>query len=107
MPELVELHREWSVRGVRVQAVSIDLPDPVQVKTVEELAAFVKNRGFSLPHAAVTGDFDAFVDHHELPGGPPFTLVVDRTGAIVERIDGAAERAEFEAALRRHLPAPR
>lgn len=103
MPELVELHREWSGKGVRVQAVSIDLPDPAQVKTVAELAAFVERRGFALPHAAVTGDFDAFVEHHDLPGGPPFTLLVDRTGALVGRIEGAAEGDELEAAIRAQL----
>jgi hypothetical protein len=105
MPELVELHDEWSGKGVRVQAVSIDLPDPVQVSTLAELGAFVERRGFALPHAAVTGDWDAFIERHDLPGGPPYTLLVDRAGAIVERIDGAAERAEFEAALERHRPA--
>jgi hypothetical protein len=105
MPELVELHEEWSGKGVRVQAVSIDLPDPVQVSTLEELGAFVERRGFALPHAAVTGDWDALVEQHDLPGGPPFTLLFDRTGAIVERIDGAAERADFEAAIERHRAA--
>src|SRR5262245_19584534 len=99
MPELVELHREWSGRGVRVVAVSIDLPDPVQVKTAEELGAFVERRQFALPVVAFQGDLDALNERYKLPGGPPVTLVFDKSGKEVGRIEGGSTRSELEALL--------
>jgi len=103
MPELVELHHAWRARGVRVEAVSIDLALPVQVTTAEELGAFVERRALALPVVAFRGDFDVFTDQRKLPAGPPFTLFLDRAGAEVGRIEGAATQKEFEAALAKAL----
>ena len=103
MPELVELHRAWRGRGVRVAAVSIDLALPVEVETAEELGDFVERRSLALPVVAFAGDFDALTDEKGLPGGPPFTLLFDRTGQEVGRIEGAATRAELEAAITKAL----
>ena len=99
MPELVELHHEWEARGVRVLAVSIDLALPEQVTTAEQLGAFLRRRELDLPVVAYAGDFDALTDRHGLPGGPPSTLVFDRAGREVGRIEGSGEKAEFEALL--------
>lgn len=99
MPELVQLHQELEPRGVRVVAVSIDLPDPAQVKTAEQLGAFVERHGYALPVLAFQGDLEALNARLALPGGPPVTLLLGRDGQELGRIEGAGERAEFESLL--------
>lgn len=98
MPELVQLHRAIERRGVRVAAVSIDLADPGEM-SVAELADFVRERDFALPVVAFQGDWDALVEHMDLPGWLPCTLLIDRAGKEVGRIEGAASRDELEAAI--------
>ena len=103
MPELVELHRKYSSRGVRIEAVSLDLPDPAQVKTVEELGAFVERRGLRLPVVALQTDLDAFIHDMHVPDGPPYTLVFGKDGKELARIEGAATKEEFEALVEKAL----
>lgn len=98
MPELVELHEDWTGRGVRVLAVSIDLAEPGAVKSAEELGAFLRQRELALPVVAFQGDWDALTDRYHLPGGPPSTLIY-RAGQEVGRIEGPGEKAEFEALI--------
>src|SRR5262245_52942059 len=99
MPELVELHERWSARGVRVLAVSIDLALPQAVRTAEELGAFLRHRDLRLPTVAFRGDWDALSDRYRLPGGPPCTVLFDRDGREVARLEGPGERAEFDALI--------
>lgn len=94
MPELVELRPQLESQGVRTVAVSIDLALPVQVDSVEKLAAFVEHRGIALPVLAFQGDFDVLAEHLGLPGGPPCTLLLGPEGEL-GRIEGPAERAEL------------
>ena len=99
MPELVQLHEELGARGVRVVAVALDLADPAQVKTAEQLGAFVERHGYELPVVAFSGDLEALNARLRLPGGPPVTLLFDRDGNELGRIEGAGEREEFVALL--------
>jgi hypothetical protein len=99
MPELVQLQGELGKRGVRMAAVSIDLPDPAQVKTAEQLGAFLEHHDLELPVIAFDGDLEALNARLRLPGGPPVTLLLDRDGHELGRIEGPGERAEFEALL--------
>ena len=103
MPELVQLHRELSARGVRVVAVSIDLVQPQQVRTAEQLGAFLQRHELALPVVALQGDWDALTERLGLPGGPPCTLCFDRSGREVGRIEGGAERAELDALVAKGL----
>ncbi len=96
MPELVALRPALEQTNVRVLAVSIDLALPQQVDTAEKLAAFVEQRGYALPVLAFRGDYDALADKLRLPGGPPCTLLFGAQGEL-GRIEGAGERATFEA----------
>lgn len=103
MPELVQLHRTVASRGVRVVAVSLDLPDPAQVKSAAELGAFAKRRELALPIVAFQGDLDALTKRLKLPDGPPCTLLFDRQANEVGRIDGPAEGQELQALITKAL----
>ena len=103
MPGLVELHRTVAKRGVRVVAVSIDLPDPAQVKTAEELGAFAKRRGLALPIVAFQGDLDGLNQRLRLPEGPPCTLLFDREAHEVGRIEGEIEGDELQVLIAKAL----
>lgn len=103
MPELVELHHQVTARGIRVVAVSIDLADPVQVKTAEELGAFVERRELDLPVVAFQGDLESLRQRLKLPEGPPCTLVFDREAHEVGRIEGPAEGEELQQLISKAL----
>ncbi len=103
MPELVELHRTVGTRGVRVVAVSLDLPDPAQVKSAEELGDFAERRGLALPIVAFQGDLSALTERLKLPGGPPCTLLFDRDAHEVGRIEGGVEGDELQALITKAL----
>jgi hypothetical protein len=100
MPELVELRPTLEAENVRVVAVSVDLALPQAVRTPAELAAFVEERGFALQVLALEGDFDALTEAHGWPGGLPFTVLFGPAGEL-DRIEGGATRAEFEALVAR------
>jgi hypothetical protein len=103
MPELVELHEKVAARGVRVEAVSLDLVDSAQVKSAEQLGAFVQRHGFTLPVVAFQGDEAALTRDWNLPGGPPYTLAFDKDGKEIGRIEGSATREELEALVEKGL----
>src|SRR5262245_2669948 len=96
MPELVELHEKVQGRGIRVVAVSIDLPDPVKVKTAEELGDFLERRDLRLPVVAFQGDLGSLERRLKLPEGPPCTLLFDREAREVGRIEGPAKGQELQ-----------
>jgi hypothetical protein len=103
MPELVELHEKVEPRGIRVVAVSIDLADPDQVKTAEELGAFLERTELDLPVVAFRGDLASLTRRLKLPAGPPCTLVFDREAHEVGRIEGPAESHEFQELIAKAL----
>ena len=103
MPHLVELERRWSDEGVRVVAVSIDVPMPVEARTPEDVHAFADRRGFALPVVALTGDWAEVLERYDMSGPVPYTFVVDRSGAIVARQEGGADAERFESMLRTAL----
>ena len=103
MPHLVELERRFAGEGVRVVAVSIDVPMPVEARTPQDVHAFADRRGFALPVVALTEDWNAVLEHYDMSGPVPYTFVVDRSGAIVERQEGGADAERFESMLRTAL----
>lgn len=100
MPELVELRPELEAQGVRLVAVSIDLALPVRIDSAPALATFVEQHGIALPVLAFEGDYDALAETLDLPGGPPCSVLYGAEGEL-GRIEGPAERAEFEALIAR------
>ena len=103
MPELVELHDRVEARGIRVVAVSIDLADPLKVKTVEQLGDFVNQRDIELPVVAFQGDLGSLTRRLKLPDGPPCTLLFDREAREVGRIEGPTTGEELQELIAKAL----
>lgn len=106
MPELVETAHAWRERGGEVVAVSYDLmlPDVTPQGVREQVRAFAAERGIDLPiYIYEALDFDAIDSRFDLPGAIPVTLAIDATGAIVDREEGQADRARFEAMMAKAL----
>jgi hypothetical protein len=94
MPELVELHREWNSRGVRVVAACLDAED----RSPAELQAFLAEHHIDLPVLAMAGDWGPVADHFGFLG-PPSTRLIGPGGSILERHDGRIDRESVERAL--------
>ena len=108
MPELVELHRAWKSKGVRIEAVSVDRlwGDASSPVTVEALAGFAREHGFELPLAVVRGteeDLERLAAHYGIGTGIPVTLAFDAGGELVDKEEGSAERERFEAMIEKAL----
>ena len=102
MPELVETAHAWRERGGEVVTVSYDLmlPDVTPDGVREQVRAFAAERGIDLSvYIYEALDFDAIDTRFNLPGAIPVTLAVDKTGRIVDREEGQADRARFDAMM--------
>ena len=104
MPELVKLHRAFSSRGVRVVAVSIDLPMPVQAETPEDVFGFADKMRFDLPVVVLEGDLGPVVERYGLSGAVPYTIVFDGDGELAARQEGGAAYARFVEMLEAAAP---
>ena len=77
-------------------APGYDLPD-----ARAELPGFIAERGLTYP-VFLYGDTDPIpvLEEFGVPGDLPFTLVIDRSGQVVEIHEGRASAEEFEALAR-------
>ena len=103
MPELVELHEEWKSKGVRVQTVALDIAAPDEIDSAEGIGAFAAERDFDLPILAFDGDVMRLAELFELSGAIPTTLAIAADGTIVDRLEGGADKARFEAMIAKAL----
>ena len=108
MPELVELGREWRERGVRVEAVSLDVlsPGDGSPTTADDLARFAREHRFDLPLVLLKGtdaDVAPLAAHFGVSEGLPTTLVFDARGTLVDKEEGPGDRERFEAMLAKAL----
>lgn len=102
MPELVETAHAWRERGGAVLTVNYDLmlPDVTPQGVRDQVREFASKRGIDLPiYVYEALDFEAIDARFDLPGTIPVTLAIDATGRIVERQEGQADRARFEALM--------
>jgi peroxiredoxin len=76
MPELVKIYKERKDKGFEVLAISIDSPD-----TVANVPRVVKDKGMIFP-ILMDGETEV-MDRYNPKGELPFTVVIDRKGAIV------------------------
>ncbi|MBM3789859.1 MAG: TlpA family protein disulfide reductase [Acidobacteria bacterium] len=106
LPELLEVARDYRERGGVVLGVSYDLmvPDVTRDSVLEQMRAFAAQRRIDIPVLIYEADdYDAINERFDLPGPVPFTLALDRGGAIVDRQEGQSGRERFAAMMEKAL----
>jgi thiol-disulfide isomerase/thioredoxin len=114
-PFLVELHREYAPRGLRMVTLLYEFTDDPEADA-KQAEAFKKTYGVTWPVVPIRGDLDEFTeivpsglaDLH--PSGFPVTLFLAADRSLVALHAGfpapdAAERPQVEAELRGHAEA--
>ena len=96
MPELVEIQDEYALYGVRVVGAAADPPSET-----DGVVRFARSKKLNFP--IVLGADTAQMRALGLGVALPATVVLDRGGRVVERIDGVFKRRELEAAIDRAL----
>ena len=98
---------EFADRGGVVVTVSYDLmiPGATRETVRPKLEAFTAERKMDVPVLVYDAeDHDAINDRFGIPGEIPVTLAIDKSGKIVDRQFGAADKDRFEEMMRRVLP---
>ena len=105
LPDLVEVAAEHADAGLQLLLVSHDLAAPgADPDVVDKVRSFARTREYTVPIRVFRGeDYEAVLDRLDLPGPIPFTAAYDANGVIVDRHEGAADRARFEAMARAAL----
>ena len=101
IPVLLEVARAHRA-DVALALVSYDMVMPARLSEERALALvgpFVKERGIDCPVFLYRGEVSALDDRFGLPGPLPATIVLDRQGVVVHRIEGQATRAQLEDAV--------
>ncbi|MEO5717185.1 MAG: TlpA disulfide reductase family protein [Chthoniobacterales bacterium] len=91
IPDLISLQKQYAAQGLIVVGVSMDEGDPARV------ASFAKKFGINYP--LVMGDDKTSSAY----GGIqvlPTTFIIDRKGNVVDGLQGATDRAGFEAKIK-------
>ena len=92
IPLLMKLQEKYGARGLQLVGIAIDQPDKVRPYAAE--------LGMNFP--VLIGDFDAIELTRTLgnrAGVLPYTVIVDRNGAIAAREIGAVKEPKMEAIL--------
>jgi thiol-disulfide isomerase/thioredoxin len=87
MPDLIKMQREYRSRGLRV--IGITYPP----ETIREVRRFTGKLGVNYPVALGTKETRSLFDASETL---PLTIVIDREGNILDRIEGILLPEEFE-----------
>lgn len=96
LPDLVQVARES--KGVDVLLVSFDLqlPKADRSTVAARVEKFIEERKWGLPSVVIDpAAIEALNERFDLPGGIPVTLAFDKFGHVVDREDGACEKARF------------
>jgi thiol-disulfide isomerase/thioredoxin len=110
LPDLLAVGREFRGQHGVVLTVSYDLmvPDVTPAGVLKQMRAFVAARKIDAPvYIYDAPDYDAINQHFGLPGPVPMTIVIDRTGKVVDRYAGQAGRAGFVAMMKKAIGAGR
>jgi len=106
LPELLAVGREYAGKGAVVLTVSYDLmlPEVTKEGALKQMREFVARGSIDVPVYIYDGpDYDAINARFDLPGPVPATIAIDGNGAIVDRHAGKADRAAFEAMMKKAL----
>lgn len=108
MKDLSEVRNAFRGRGVEIVGVSLDdaIPGGREVRR-GKVERFVTGRKIGFPIAYYTGRTPPLLDYYDVSGELPVTLLFDRAGREVGRIEGQIERAAFETEIIRILNAKR
>lgn len=87
MPALVKMQRQYRRRGLQV--IGITYPP----EKIREVRQFIKRLGVNYPIAPGTKETKALFDTTETL---PLTIIIDRRGNVVDRIEGILLPEEFE-----------
>jgi len=96
IPSFVELQKEYGKQGLTVIGVSLDQGG------VAGVAAFAKAQGINYP--IVMGNQDVAAAYGGIEAIPT-TFVIDPSGNIVAQHQGYTDKSEFEAEVKKLLPA--
>lgn len=106
LPDLQAVRSLLTAAGGDVLGFTMDLwaPGYDLAESAAALPGFLEERGLTFP-VFLYGDTDPIpvLEEFGVPGDLPFTMVLDRSGALVEIHEGQASAEEFEALARRAL----
>lgn len=92
IPLLVAAKQQYAARGLEVIGIGVD--------RVEKIREFADKYKITYPILVAGSEaIDVMREIGNKAGGLPYTVVLDRTGRIVERRLGAYEKAELERTL--------
>jgi thiol-disulfide isomerase/thioredoxin len=106
LPDLMEIAREYRRQGGVVLGISYDFMVPAVTRegVLSQMRDFVRERRLDIPVLIFDGsDYDAINERFRLPGPIPYTLAIDRRGAIVDRHEGQAGKDRFAGMMRKVL----
>jgi thiol-disulfide isomerase/thioredoxin len=92
IPEFIRMQQRLGAQGLQFVGIAIDEKDKV--------AAYVREIGINYP--VLVGELDAVEMSRSLgneQGGLPFTVVIDRTGKVVQTILGATTETRLESLI--------
>lgn len=94
IPHLVELHNKYSDRGFEVVGISLDNTGR------ESVATFARDYG--IPYTILMGTQD-IATKWNIGGGIPVAILVNRDGAVVEKIVGYKDTQFWEQKIAQYL----
>jgi hypothetical protein len=106
LPDLVEIGRIHKERGGEVITIAHDLalPDSTADEALAHLRIFAKKSQLDAPIFLLKADqFDAVIEHFDIPGPIPYTIALDRQGKEVDTQEGSADLERFDEMMRRAL----
>jgi peroxiredoxin len=98
IPGFIDLQKKYHGRGLTVVGVSLDQGGPGVV------SSFVKSQGINYP--IVMGD-DSVAQQYGDIQAIPTTFVIDPSGNIVAKHEGATNESTFAAEIKKILPGPK
>ncbi len=106
LPALMETAREYRGSGGDVLTVSYDLmiPGVSRDDVLKQMRTFVAEHKIEAPVLIYdASDYDAINARFGLAGPIPVTLAFDRKGSIVDKNEGQANKARFDAMMQKAL----